>query len=74
MYLQGIEKGLNDEIQYLNQVSTTQAHEGSAYGIEKVRVLYCRIEIYQVECISCSFGHIFLFFLFFIFKGHDCHP
>jgi len=37
-HVQGIEKGLNDEIQYLNQVSTTQAHEGSVYGIEKVMV------------------------------------
>ena len=33
---QGIEKGLSEEIQYLTKVSTTQAHEGSVYGAEKV--------------------------------------
>ncbi len=35
---QGIEKSLSEHISYLTQVSTTLAHEGSAYGMEKVNL------------------------------------
>ena len=34
--LQGIDKCLSEQIQYLTQVSTMQPHEGSVYGAEKV--------------------------------------
>ena len=34
--LQGVEKGLSEQIGYLTQVATGQPHEGSTYGIEKV--------------------------------------
>ena len=34
--LQGVEKGLSEQIGYLTQVATGQPHEGSTYGAEKV--------------------------------------
>ena len=37
-FLQGIEKGLSEQITYLTQVSTSQPHEGSIYGAEKVKM------------------------------------
>ena len=36
--VQNVEQGLLEQIAYLNEVSTTHAHEGSAYGEEKVRI------------------------------------
>ena len=38
MFVQNVEQGLLEQIAYLNEVSTTHAHEGSAYGEEKVRI------------------------------------
>ena len=38
--VQNVEQGLLEQIAYLNEVSTTHAHEGSAYGEEKVRILF----------------------------------
>ena len=37
-FFQGIEKGLSEQISYLTQVSTSQPHEGSIYGVEKVKI------------------------------------
>ena len=34
--VQGVEKGLSEQIGYLTQVATGQPHEGSTYGAEKV--------------------------------------
>ena len=34
--MQGVEKGLSEQIGYLTQVATGQPHEGSTYGAEKV--------------------------------------
>ncbi|KAL5474042.1 hypothetical protein EMCRGX_G028615 [Ephydatia muelleri] len=42
--LEGIEKGLSEEILYLTKVSTAQAHEGSVYGAEKDHEL-CRQQV-----------------------------
>lgn len=39
-FFQGIEKGLSEQISYLTQVSTSQPHEGSIYGVEKVKIYY----------------------------------
>ena len=36
--LQGVEKGLVEQINYLTEVATGQPHEGSIYGAEKVRL------------------------------------
>ena len=37
-FFQGIEKGLSEQISYLTQVSTSQPHEGSIYGVEKKKI------------------------------------
>ena len=36
LIIQGVEKGLSEQINYLTQVATGQPHEGSTYGVEKV--------------------------------------
>ncbi|XP_001640033.2 mediator of RNA polymerase II transcription subunit 11 isoform X1 [Nematostella vectensis] len=33
--LEGVEKGLTEQINYLTQVATGQPHEGSTYGVDK---------------------------------------
>ncbi|KAK3728595.1 hypothetical protein QZH41_011680, partial [Actinostola sp. cb2023] len=33
--LEGVEKGLSEQISYLTQVATGQPHEGSTYGVAK---------------------------------------
>ncbi|XP_068672687.1 mediator of RNA polymerase II transcription subunit 11-like [Montipora capricornis] len=38
--LEGVEKGLSEQIGYLTQVATGQPHEGSTYGAEKNFELY----------------------------------
>lgn len=41
--LEGVEKGLTEQIGYLTQVATGQPHEGSTYGAEKnFELLRCR--------------------------------
>ncbi|XP_028395211.1 mediator of RNA polymerase II transcription subunit 11-like [Dendronephthya gigantea] len=40
--LQGVEKGLLDQITYLTEVATGQPHEGSIYGAEKDFALTCQ--------------------------------
>ncbi|XP_031563294.1 mediator of RNA polymerase II transcription subunit 11-like [Actinia tenebrosa] len=39
--LEGVEKGLSEQISYLTQVATGQPHEGSTYGVEKDFQLSC---------------------------------
>lgn len=39
--LEGVERGLSEQISYLTQVATGQPHEGSAYGIEKDLDISC---------------------------------
>ena len=50
LILQGIEKGISDEIHYLSQVSTSQAHQGSVYGPEKVTEILV-ISIIEPLCV-----------------------
>ncbi|CAB3998636.1 mediator of RNA polymerase II transcription subunit 11-like [Paramuricea clavata] len=40
--LQGVEKGLLEQITYLTEVATGQPHEGSIYGAEKDFSLTCQ--------------------------------
>ena len=40
--LQGVEKGLQEQIAYLTEVATGQPHEGSIYGAEKDFSLTCQ--------------------------------
>lgn len=51
--LEGVEKGLSEQIGYLTQVATGQPHEGSIYGAEKgFELLHCRTKSVKDQVVA----------------------
>lgn len=51
--LEGVEKGLSEQIGYLTQVATGQPHEGSTYGAEKdFELLRCRTKTIKDQLVE----------------------
>ncbi|PFX29044.1 mediator of RNA polymerase II transcription subunit 11-like [Stylophora pistillata] len=51
--LEGVEKGLTEQIGYLTQVATGQPHEGSTYGAEKdFELLRCRTKAIKDQLVE----------------------